>query len=205
GEALRLQELWLAAREDRAALLVRLGRLAEATAALEAIVAGEPWRGGGRGAGARAAVEAFGGGEPGRERAVELLVSALAEAGRAGHALAAYGRYREQLRDELGLDPSPKLRRLQEQVLRGEVQPVQPRPAGRDRGALPTRATSFVGREQQLALIRKTLAGGPLATLIGPGGVAKTRLAQQAAAAECPVWWVDLAPLRDASAVPQAL
>jgi predicted ATPase/DNA-binding SARP family transcriptional activator len=183
GEALRLQELWLAAREDRAALLVRLGRLAEATAALEAIVAEEPWR----------------------ERAVELLVSALAEAGRAGHALAAYGRYREQLRDELGLDPSPKLRRLQEQVLRGEVQPVQPRPAGRDRGALPTRATSFVGREQQLALIRKTLAGGRLVTLIGPGGVGKTRLAQQAAAAEGPVWWVDLAPLRDASAVPQAL
>src|SRR4029453_18266229 len=55
GEALRLQELWLAAREDRAALLVRLGRLAEATAALEAIVAEEPWR----------------------ERAVELLVSTL--------------------------------------------------------------------------------------------------------------------------------
>ena len=62
GEALRLQELRLAAREDRAALLVRLGHPAEATAALEAIVAEEPWR----------------------ERAVELLVSALAEAGRAG-------------------------------------------------------------------------------------------------------------------------
>jgi predicted ATPase/DNA-binding SARP family transcriptional activator len=183
GEALRLQELWLAAREDRAALLLRLGRLAEATAALEAIVAEEPWR----------------------ERAVELLVSTLAQAGRAGHALAIYARYREQLRDELGLDPSPKLRRLQEQVLRGEVQPVQPRPAGRDRGALPARATSFVGREQQLALVRKTLAGGRLVTLVGPGGVGKTRLAQQAAAAEGPVWWVDLAPLRDANAVPQAL
>src|SRR4029453_18794198 len=63
GEALRLQELRLAAQEDRAALLVRLSRLTEATAALEAIVAEEPWR----------------------ERAVELLVTALAQAGRAGH------------------------------------------------------------------------------------------------------------------------
>jgi len=39
GETLRLHELWLAAQEDRAALLLRLGRLAESTAALEAIVA----------------------------------------------------------------------------------------------------------------------------------------------------------------------
>jgi predicted ATPase/DNA-binding SARP family transcriptional activator len=183
GEGLRLQELWLAAREDRAALLLRLGRLAEGTAALEAIVAAEPWR----------------------ERAVELLVSALAQAGRFGHALAAYARYRQQLRDELGLDPSPRLRRLEQQVLRGELEPGQPRPANRQRRVLPARATSFVGRDQELALVRKTLAGGRLVTLVGPGGIGKTRLAQQAAAAEGSVWWVDLAPLRDPNAVPRAL
>ena len=85
GEALRLQELRLAAEEDRAVLLLRLDRVAEATAALEAIVAREPWR----------------------ERAVELLVTALAQAGRTGHALAALAGYRDRLRDELGLDPSP--------------------------------------------------------------------------------------------------
>src|SRR5574341_1951349 len=113
GEALRLQELRLAAREDCATLLVRLGRLAEATAALEAIVAEEPWR----------------------ERAVELLVTALAQAGQARHALAAYARYRDRLRDELGLDPSPKLRRLEQQVLRAEIEPVQPSPARRASGA----------------------------------------------------------------------
>jgi len=183
GEALRLQELWLAAREDRAALLLRLGRLAEAAAALEAIVAEEPWR----------------------ERAVELLVSALARAGRVGHALATYTRYREQLRDQLGLDPSARLRRLEQQVLRGELQSGQPRPAKRERRSFPVRATSFVGREQELALVRKTLTGGRLVTLVGPGGVGKTRLAQQAAAAEGSVWWVDLAPLRDPNTVPQAL
>jgi predicted ATPase len=183
GEALRLQELWLASREDRAALLLGLGRPAEATAALEAIVAQEPWR----------------------ERAVELLVTALAQAGRAGHALAAYARYRQQLRDQLGLDPSPGLRRLEQRVLRGDLESGQPRPASRQWRAPPARATSFVGREHELALVRKTLAGGRLVTLVGPGGVGKTRLAQQAAAAEGPAWWVDLAPLRDPNAVPQAL
>jgi predicted ATPase/DNA-binding winged helix-turn-helix (wHTH) protein len=182
GEALRLHELRLAAQEDRAALLVRLSRLAEATAALEAIVAEEPWR----------------------ERAVELLVTALAQAGRAGRALAAYSHHRERLRDELGLDPSPRLQRLEEQVLRAELDPIQPRPAKRQRRALPTRATSFVGREQELALVRETLAGSRLVTLVGPGGVGKTRLAQQTAAAGS-VWWMDLAPLRDPNAIPHAL
>jgi predicted ATPase/DNA-binding SARP family transcriptional activator len=183
GEALRLQELRLAAREDRAALLVRLGHPAEATAALEAIVAGEPWR----------------------ERAVELLVSALAEAGRAGHALAAYAGYRERLRDELGLDPSPRLQRLEQQVLRGELEAGRPRPIHRRGHGLPTRVTSFVGRDQELTLVRGTLGGGRLVTLVGPGGVGKTRLAQQVATSEGPVWWVDLAPLRDPNAVPQVL
>src|SRR6266511_2631358 len=158
GETLRLHELWLAAQEDRAALLLRLGRLAESTAALEAIVAQGPWR----------------------ERTVQLLVSALAQAGRIPHALAVYTRYRDRLRDELGLDPSLRLRRLEEQVLRGELPPVQPHHAKRQPRTLPARATSFVGREQELALVRKTLAGGRLATLVGPGGVGKTRLAQQA-------------------------
>jgi predicted ATPase/DNA-binding SARP family transcriptional activator len=183
GEMLRLQELRLAAREDRAALLLRLGRLAEGTAALEAIVAEEPWR----------------------ERAVELLVSALARAGRGGHALAAYTRYREQLREELGLDPSLRLRRLEEQVLRGQLEPVQPRQAERQRQVLPARATSFVGREQELALVRETLRAGRLVTLVGPGGVGKTRLAQQAAVAEGSLWWADLAPIRGPNAVAQAI
>jgi predicted ATPase len=182
GEALRLQELRRAAREDYATLLGRLGRLAEATAALEAIVAEEPWR----------------------ERAVELLVTVLAQAGQARHALAAYAGYRDRLRDELGLDPSPKLRRLEQQVLRAEVEPVQPRPARPERRVPPARATSFVGREQELTLVRETLACGRLVTLVGPGGVGKTRLAHQAAAAG-PVWWVELAPLRDPDAIPHAV
>jgi predicted ATPase/DNA-binding SARP family transcriptional activator len=183
GEALRLQELRLAAEEDRAVLLLRLDRVAEATAALEAIAAREPWR----------------------ERAVELLITALAQAGRAGHALAAYTRYRDRLRDELGLDPSPKLRRLEEQVLRGTLGPVAPVRAGHDRRLRAARPTSFIGRERELTLVRQALAAAPLVTLVGPGGVGKTRLAQEVADAQEPVWWVDLAPLRDPGAVPYAV
>jgi predicted ATPase/DNA-binding SARP family transcriptional activator len=183
GEALRLSELRLAAEEDRAVLLLRLDRVAEATAALEAIVAREPWR----------------------ERAVELLVTALAQAGRTGHALAAYTGYRDRLRDELGLDPSPRLRRLEEQVLRGNLDPVAPVRSGQDRRPPATRATSFVGRERELALTREAITTAPLVTLVGPGGVGKTRLAQEVADTHEPVWWVDLAPLRDPGAVPYAV
>jgi predicted ATPase/DNA-binding SARP family transcriptional activator len=177
GEALRLSELRLAAEEDRAVLLLRLDRVTEATAALEAIAAKEPWR----------------------ERAVELLVTAVAQAGRTADALDALAGYRGRLRDELGLDPSPKLRRLEEQVLRGTLAPV---PSGNDRRARAVRPTSFVGRERELTLVRQAIAAAPLVTLVGPGGVGKTRLAQEVADLQDPVWWVDLAPLRDPDAVP---
>jgi predicted ATPase/DNA-binding SARP family transcriptional activator len=183
GEALRLQELRLAAEEDRAVLLLRLDRGAEATAALEAIAAREPWR----------------------ERAVELLVTALAQAGRAPHALAAFAGYRDRLRDELGLDPSPKLRRLEEQVLRGNLEPVAPVRSGQYRRVHAAGATSFVGRERELTLAQEAITAAPLVTLVGPGGVGKTRLAQEIADIHDPVWWVDLAPLRDPVAVPYAV
>src|SRR4029434_2054444 len=122
----------LARRAAHAALRARLGRLAEGTAALEAIVAEEPWR----------------------ERAIELLVTALAQAGRAGRALGAYARYRDRLRDDLGLDPSPRLRRLEQQVLRGELEPGQPRPANRQRRGLPARAPPLVWRGPESGPLR---------------------------------------------------
>ena len=174
GEALRLQELRLAAEEDRAVLLLRLDRVAEATAALEAIVAKQPWR----------------------ERAVELLVTALAQAGRTGHALAALAGYRDRLRDELGLHPSPRPATARGAGAAGHARagrarpaPATAAPAGRPpdlvrrpgTGARPGRRG---GRRRTAGDAGRPGRGGQDAA--GPGG--RSTLLD-------PVWWVDLAPL----------
>jgi predicted ATPase/class 3 adenylate cyclase len=77
---------------------------------------------------------------------------------------------------------------------------------------LPTPATPFLGREQELADVVDFLARRDvqLLTLTGPGGTGKTRLAVQAAAEAFEhypdgVWWVPLAPLRDPSLVLSAV
>src|SRR5262252_4074436 len=65
---------------------------------------------------------------------------------------------------------------------------------------LPLFATSFIGREQEIATIRRRLRGTRVLTLCGPGGCGKTRLAIAAAARQVGTqpngtWLVDLAPL----------
>jgi predicted ATPase/class 3 adenylate cyclase len=67
---------------------------------------------------------------------------------------------------------------------------------------LPHQATSFVGREDELDEVKALLEKCRLLTLLGMGGLGKTRLATQAAAAllhRFPdgVWFVDLSPLRE--------
>ena len=72
---------------------------------------------------------------------------------------------------------------------------------------LPAQLTSFVGRGTQLTQLRELLAQNRAVTLTGAGGVGKTRLAIQVAAAMAPefddgAWYVDLAPLTDPELVP---
>jgi predicted ATPase/class 3 adenylate cyclase len=77
---------------------------------------------------------------------------------------------------------------------------------------LPIQQTSFVGRENQLAVITRLLDGTHLLTLTGPGGTGKTRLSLQFASELLAdagrfadgVWLVELAPLADPALVPQA-
>jgi WD40 repeat protein/DNA-binding SARP family transcriptional activator len=95
-EVARLEELRMAATEGRMAAELALGRHRELIPELEAIIGRHPFR----------------------EGLWGQLVVALYRAGRQAEALAAYGRAREVLGDELGIDPSPGLQRLHDQVLR---------------------------------------------------------------------------------------
>ena len=68
---------------------------------------------------------------------------------------------------------------------------------------LPSQATRFVGRGAELAELRSLISGGSrLVTIVGPGGIGKSRLALQVAAEALDgdgdgVWLVELAPVAD--------
>ncbi|MER6097230.1 BTAD domain-containing putative transcriptional regulator [Streptomyces sp. NPDC001728] len=152
-----------------------------------------------------------------------LRIRALRDTGRAAEALAAYESVRRALANRLGTDPSPALRALHAELLAPaaptappEARPAAP-PAADPPAARPTapgnlraRLTSFVGRDEEIALVREDLRRARLVTLLGPGGAGKTRLSQEAAergAGDWPdgVWVAELAPVRDPEAVAEVV
>src|SRR5205085_1964088 len=77
-------------------------------------------------------------------------------------------------------------------------------------GRLPAESTSFVGRRRLLTEVKAAFANTRLLTLVGPGGVGKTRLALRAAAdlrrtVSDGAWFIDLAGLEDPHLVPKAV
>ncbi len=77
-------------------------------------------------------------------------------------------------------------------------------------GNLAVQPTSFLGRERELKVVIELVQSHRLVTLTGVGGVGKTRLASHAAAELTPefpdgVWLVELAPLSEPAAVPDAV
>ena len=161
GEIRRLEELRLCALEARIDADLHLGRHARLVAELESLVAAEPTR----------------------ERLVGQLMLALYRSGRQADALAVYQRARTRLADELGLEPGPALRALQAQVLEqaewlslGAV--ASELPVWTAKARLPAPATSTIGRSGEVDAISKLLCRSDvrLVTLVGPGGVGKTRL-----------------------------
>ena len=87
---------------------------------------------------------------------------------------------------------------------------MAPTRANEHAGNLPVELTSFVGRRQGLAELKRALASARLLTLTGAGGVGKTKLALRAgreSVRQYPdgVWFVELAPIQDPELVPQAV
>lgn len=119
--------------------------------------------------------------EPWREEAHRTLMRLLALQGQRSAALAQYETCRQVLDGELGVEPAQETRVLYERIRAGEALPFSP-PAHR----LPPSPTPFVGRQEGLADLGALLADPDcrLLTLVGPGGIGKTRLALQAAGAQ---------------------
>ncbi|MGH3226885.1 MAG: BTAD domain-containing putative transcriptional regulator, partial [Streptosporangiaceae bacterium] len=190
GAVPRLTEMRLEALEARVEADLQLGRHREVVAEVRALAVAEPLR----------------------ERLAELLMLALYRSGQQASALEAYRRVRRHLVEQIGIEPGPGLRELNQRILRSDrtllVPPApngapSPPPAERRAVAdvplspnmLPAAAPDFTGRARELGQLRALSGllrpGGPvLITAIGgTAGVGKTALAvhwARRAAAEFP-------------------
>jgi predicted ATPase/DNA-binding SARP family transcriptional activator len=152
--------------------------------------------------------------EPWDEAAHRQLMRTLALSGQRGAALAQYETCRRLLAEELGVEPAQETTRLYEQIRDGELKapvPFPARPPGPPHN-LPAPLIPFVGRETELTEIKNRLQDPAcrLLTLVGPGGIGKTRLALEAAADQIErfahgVYFVPLASLQAAETIVPAV
>jgi predicted ATPase/DNA-binding SARP family transcriptional activator len=153
--------------------------------------------------------------EPLRERLRAQLMLALYRSGRQADALEAYRRAREVLVEQLGIEPGSELHDMQQAIL--DQDPALDAPAqvvgpSVRRPSLPDPPTALIGRASELEDIAGQLRdrGTRLLTLVGPGGVGKTRLALAAAARVegdfgDGAYVVSLAPLADPAELAAAI
>jgi predicted ATPase/DNA-binding SARP family transcriptional activator len=184
-ESERLEELRLAAVEERLAAQLQLGRHDDVLG----------------GALAHAENNVL------RERAHELAMLALYRSGRQAAALEHYAAFRSRLDGELGLEPTQPLRDLQRLILQQDPSLDVAMDVAAN-VALPMLPNRLVGRERELEALRALLdrRDSRLIVLTGAGGSGKTRLALEIArevggSYANGVALVELAPLRDPALV----
>lgn len=188
AQAHRLDQLRVDVEEVSARAALALGRHRDVLTTLEDLAARNPLH----------------------EGILELRMLALHRCGRRGEALTEYDAARRRLAQETGLDPGEPLRRLHAALLADDPALLVEDAELRGRRHLPAPLTDLVGREEDVRGVRVDLASHRLVTLIGPGGVGKTRVALRAAhdaAVDFPdgVWFVDLQAVTDPTTVAEAI
>src|SRR5215216_2361277 len=124
---------------------------------------------------------------PLRERLYARRMLALYRCGRQADALEAFRNARETLVAEIGVEPSPELRRLHDAILRQDPSlDVAPAEAGLPRELDAAAAAPLAGRDDELSTLRAcwqhaAAGAGALVTLVGAYGMGKTRLAAEIA------------------------
>lgn len=147
--------------------------------------------------------------DPWREAAHRQLMQALAEGGDRAAALVQFERCRTMLEEELGVEPAEETRLLYERILAQDLAPAARRTI--QRPSLPASLTPLLGRDADLqAVANLRRDGARLLTLVGAGGMGKTRLALEAARAAMEqytggVFFVPLAHLADPGGIPSAI
>ena len=183
GQVTRLEELRLTALEGHIDAELSLGHPDEVIPELEGLVAQQPLH----------------------EPFWAQLMLALYRCGRQADALRAYQRLRRRLGEELGIEPSLEVQRLESRMLlQDERLEADPPPPPEN---LPAPLSSLVGRDEDTGLVAKRVLEHRLVTLLGMGGVGKTRLALEVGRALVPsqddgVWWVDLASVDRPGRIP---
>jgi DNA-binding SARP family transcriptional activator/predicted ATPase len=117
--------------------------------------------------------------DPTHEPAHRELMALYARAGQQAAALRQYELCQQTLEAELGLSPSPETTTLYERIREGEAIREEEKSVPVVRHNLPPQPTPFIGRETELEELERLLAdpGIRLVTILGMGGIGKTRLA----------------------------
>jgi predicted ATPase/DNA-binding SARP family transcriptional activator len=151
--------------------------------------------------------------DPFNESSHRRLMQIYIQAGQHNAALKQYQACEKFLRKELGVDPQPETRALYKQIRKGEFksnQLVKHKDAGVPQHNIPFQLSKFIGREKELDEIKNVIADHRLVTLIGTGGIGKTRLSLEVGGQLLNdhangVWLVELASLSDPARVPQTI